>query len=323
MIAKDLKIIFMGTPEIAAYALKTLIEADYNVVAVVTTPDKPAGRGRKLHQSAVKKYAVEQNLKLLQPEKLKNEEFVAEMRALEADLQIVLAFRMLPEVIWKMPKLGTFNLHTSLLPQYRGAAPINWAVINGEKTTGVTTFFIDKEIDTGNIILQKEIEISNTDSAGDLHDKMQEIGAELIKNTIEIVAKGNLETKSQESFVEKIGELKPAPKIFKQDCKIDWSKDVKTIYNFIRGLSPYPGAWTVMTNSETGKEMTVKIFETEIINKEHTEELKTIITDKHNIYIALNNAFLKIKVLQLEGKKRLESSQLLNGYSFEKLRIKN
>ncbi len=317
MKAKDLRIIFMGTPDIAAYALKALVEADYNIIAVVTTPDKPAGRGRKLHQSAVKKYAVEHGLKLLQPDRLKNEEFVAEMQALNADLQIVIAFRMLPEVIWKMPKLGTFNLHASLLPQYRGAAPINWAIINGEKTTGVTTFMIDKEIDTGNILLQKEISILETDTAGDLHDKIQTEGAELIKKTVEIIASGNFKAKSQESFVKEMGELKAAPKIFKTDCKIDWSKEVKTIYNFIRGLSTYPGAWTVMKNTKTGKETTVKIFETEIIRKEHSETLNTIITDKHNIFVALKDAFLKINILQLEGKKRLNANQLLNGYSFE------
>ncbi len=315
MTGKDLRIVFMGTPEFAAHALKILVENDYNIVGVVTVADKPAGRGRKLHQSAVKQYAVKQNLRLLQPDKLKNNAFLEELRSLNADLQIVVAFRMLPEIVWQMPKLGTFNLHASLLPQYRGAAPINWAIINGEKTSGVTTFFIDKEIDTGNIILQKEVEIFKTDTAGDLHDKLMYTGADLIKNTVEIIASGKLEAKSQDLFIENSTKLKAAPKIFKNDCKIDWTKDIDTIYDFIRGLSPYPGAWTVIKNNETGKELNVKIFETEIIQKEHNETVQNIIVDKHNIYIAFNNSLLKINVLQMEGKKRLNARDLLNGYS--------
>ncbi len=312
----------MGTPEFAAYSLKILVENGYNIVAVITSADKPAGRGRKLHQSAVKKYAVKQNLKLLQPEKLKNKDFLNEVKALNADLQIVVAFRMLPEVLWKMPKSGTFNLHASLLPQYRGAAPINWAIINGEKTSGVTTFFIDDKIDTGNIILQKEVEISDKDTAGDLHDKLMETGASLIQNTVELIASGKSSAKSQDLFIKDETELKAAPKIFKNDCKIDWTQSIDKIYNFIRGLSPYPGAWTVIKNSETGKELSMKIFETEIVKQKHNENLRSIITDKQNIFVALENSFLKIKILQLEGKKRLHSKDLLNGYSFDNQYIK-
>ncbi len=317
MTGKDLKIVFMGTPEFAAFSLKALVENNYNVVAAVTVADKPAGRGRKLQQSAVKKYAVEQNIKLLQPVKLRDEKFVSELAKLDADLFIVVAFRMLPEIIWRMPKMGTFNLHASLLPQYRGAAPINWAVINGETNTGVTTFFIDKEIDTGNIILQKEIQISNTETAGDLHDKMMPVGAALIQETVELIAQNKFKTKSQDLLIEKAQNIKAAPKIFKEDCRINWNDDAHKIYNFIRGLSPYPGAWTKLKNQETGKELSLKIFETELIKEQHKEKYLSIHTDKRNIKIALKDSFLDIKVLQLEGKRRLNANQLLNGYSFD------
>lgn len=313
----------MGTPEFALFSLKALVESNHNIVAVVTAPDKPAGRGRKVQQSAVKKYATEKGLKLLQPEKLKNEAFVNEMKALNADLQIVVAFRMLPEVIWKMPKLGTFNLHASLLPQYRGAAPINWAIINGEKSSGVSTFFIDTEIDTGHIILQKEIKISDSDTAGSLHDRMMPIGAELIIETINIIASGKYKAKPQANFLNNDKTLKPAPKIFKNDCKIDWQQNAENIYNFIRGLSPYPGAWTKIKNNNTNKELTVKIFETKLIFEKHNNKLLSIITNKHSLYIALKDAYLSIELLQLEGKKRLQINDLLNGYSFDNHAISN
>ncbi len=317
MQAKDLKIIFMGTPEFAAFALQSLIENGYNVVAAVTVPDKPAGRGRKLQQSAVKKYALDKNIELLQPEKLKDNSFIDKLATFNADLYIVVAFRMLPKIVWAMPKLGTFNLHASLLPQYRGAAPINWAVINGEKTSGVSTFFIDKEIDTGNIILQQEIEITQTDTAGSLHDKIMHVGAKLINDTIDTIAEGGYELKSQSSLISNNEELKPAPKIFKNDCLIDWTEGEEKIYNFIRGLSPYPGAWTKIKDEEKGKELSLKIFETELITKQHNHNFLDIITDKNNIFIALKNSMLSIKVLQLEGKKRLKANELLNGYSFD------
>ena len=260
MSGKGLRIVFMGTPGFAVATLKAIVEAEYNIVGVITAPDKPAGRGRKIQESEVKKYALDKGLKILQPEKLKNPEFIAELESLKPDLQIVVAFRMLPEIVWQIPKIGTFNLHGSLLPQYRGAAPINWAVINGEKATGLTTFLIDKEIDTGRILLQKEVEILNIDSAGSLHDKMMIIGAELVKETVELIATGDFNAKPQEAFFANAEELKHAPKIFKEDCKIDWSRDASQIYNFIRGLSPFPGAWTSLKNLKTGKKINLKVF---------------------------------------------------------------
>ena len=317
MKGKELKIVFMGTPGFAVETLKALVEAEYNIIGVVTAPDKPAGRGRKIQESEVKKYAVENGLKVLQPEKLKSPEFAQELKALNPDLQIVVAFRMLPEVVWQMPKFGTFNLHASRLPQYRGAAPINWAIINGEKTTGLTTFLIDKEIDTGKILLQKEIEITENDSAGSLHDKMMLEGAELVKTTVDLLASGKFEAKPQEEYFKNIKELKPAPKIFKEDCKIDWTHKADKIYNFIRGLSPFPGAWTTLKNSETGKKLVLKIFETELIHESHNEAIGVLKTDKNNVFIAIDGGYLSLKVLQLEGKKRLKAEELLRGYSFD------
>jgi methionyl-tRNA formyltransferase len=317
MEGKDIRIVFMGTPGFAVETLKALVEAEYNVVGVITATDKPAGRGRKIQESEVKKYAVEKGLKVLQPEKLKAPDFIEELKSLKADLQIVVAFRMLPEIVWQMPRIGTFNLHASLLPQYRGAAPINWAVINGETSSGVTTFLIDKEIDTGKILLQKEIEISTTDSAGNLHDKMMVVGAELVKETVELLASGEYKAKPQENLVEKTEELKPAPKIFKEDCKIDWTKDGLQIYNFIRGLSPFPSAWTYLVNKETGKKLNLKVFETEFKAETHNNPPGSLKTDKNNIFVAVKGGFLSLKVLQVEGKKRLKAEDLLRGYSFD------
>lgn len=317
MNGKEIRIVFMGTPGFAVETLKALVKAEYNVVGVITAPDKPAGRGQKLHESDVKKYAIEKGLKVLQPEKLKDPDFIKELQSLKADLQIVVAFRMLPEIVWQMPKLGTFNLHASLLPQYRGAAPINWAVINGETTTGVTTFLIDKEIDTGRILLQKEIDILETDSAGSLHDKMMVVGAELVKDTVDLLASGEFKAKPQESLIGKVNELKAAPKIFKEDCKIDWNQDGEQIYNLIRGLSPFPGAWTSLVNQETGKKLNLKVFETDFEAKSHQETSGALKTDKNNIFIAVKDGFLSLKVLQLEGKKRLKAEELLRGYSFD------
>ena len=317
MNGKDLRIVFMGTPGFAAETLKGLVEANYNVVGIVTAADKPAGRGRKINESEVKKYAKEQGLKILQPEKLKNPEFVDELQTLKADLQIVVAFRMLPEIVWQMPTLGTFNLHASLLPQYRGAAPINWAVINGEKMTGLTTFLIDKEIDTGRILQRKEITILNNDSAGDLHDRMMVAGAELVKDTVELLASGDYKAISQESLFQNITELKPAPKIFKDDCRINWNQEGEKIYNFIRGLSPFPGAWTKLVNTETGEKLNLKVFQTEWSPEIHNKPAGSLKTDKNSIFIAVKDGYISMKVLQLEGKKRLKADELLRGYSFD------
>jgi len=242
----DVNIVFMGTPDFAVGVLKTLIEHKYNVVGVITAPDRPSGRGRKLNQSAVKKYALEQNLPILQPTNLKNESFLAELKQFNANLQIVVAFRMLPKVVWQMPELGTFNLHASLLPNYRGAAPINWAIINGEKTTGVTTFYIDDKIDTGAIILKEKILVDENDTAGTLHDKLMKLGSNIVVKTVKTIEKGNVETTQQSLLKEQI---KHAPKIFKETCQIDWNKSIDAIYNMIRGLNPYPGAWTVFDNN--------------------------------------------------------------------------
>ncbi|NJO92029.1 MAG: methionyl-tRNA formyltransferase [Chloroflexia bacterium] len=321
MSGKELRIVFMGTPGFAVETLKALVEAEYNIVGVITAPDKPAGRGQKIQESDVKKYAVEKGLKILQPEKLKTPEFIEELQELKSDLQIVVAFRMLPEVVWQMPKLGTFNLHASLLPQYRGAAPINWAVINGETTTGVTTFLIDKEIDTGKILLQKEIDILETDSAGSLHDRMMVVGAELVKETVDLLATGDFNAKPQEALFETSKELKPAQKIFKDDCRIDWTGEIKQIYNFIRGLSPFPGAWTNLVNQETGKKFNLKVFETEYEVKTHHETIGSLKTDKNSIFVAVKGGFLSLKVLQLEGKKRLKAEELLRGYSFDNQKL--
>jgi len=304
------RIVFMGTPDFAVASLKELVEKGYNIVGVITVPDKPAGRGRKLNSSAVKKYAESVGLNLLQPEKLRDESFLKELKELNTDLQIVVAFRMLPKVVWDMPKLGTFNLHASLLPQYRGAAPINWAVINGETKTGVTTFLLNDKIDEGNILLQQEIDIDIKDDAGIVHDKLMEIGTGLIIETVEGLSKGSLTPKEQNDS----GQLNPAPKIFKNDCKIDWNKDLMSIYNHIRGLSPFPGAWSKLSNGDTETEF--KILKTNFESEVHSYEVGTIITDKKNIKIAVNNGFIDVLELQISGKRRMKSADLLNGYKF-------
>lgn len=303
----------MGTPDFAVASLQSLVEAGFEVVAAITAPDKPVGRGQKISESPVKKYAVSRGIPVLQPEKLKNKAFLEELATYKADLQVVVAFRMLPEAVWAMPKMGTINLHGSLLPQYRGAAPINWAVINGETMTGVTTFFIEKEIDTGNIIFSENIEINGTDTAGDLHDRMMWIGGDLMVKTVKAIASGVYPSVKQDFSKE----LKPAPKIFKETCKIDWQKDAKTIYDFVRGLSPYPAAWTNLD----GK--VLKIFETEIV-KEDLPELDNLVfqdftlkTDhKKYLLIQTSDSFLAIKSLQLEGKKRMSTEEFLRGYRF-------
>lgn len=304
----------MGTPDFAVESLKILVENNYNVVAVVTMPDKPAGRGHKLQFSAVKKYALEHNLPLLQPQNLKNEDFLDELRAFEADLQIVVAFRMLPEQVWNMPPLGTFNLHASLLPQYRGAAPINWAIINGEKETGVTSFKLTHEIDTGKIILQEKIPISESDNAGTLHDKLMLTGAELLKKTVDLLQIGELTMKDQSSLIEDEINLKPAPKIFKETCKIDTALSLDEVYNFIRGLSPYPAAWTEVQFPQQTETLVLKIYESEKEFVKHNEKAGTFLIDNgKSMKIALKDGFLVLKSVQMPGKKRMPVEDLLRG----------
>ncbi len=305
------RIVFMGTPDFAVASLKALVEKDYNIVGVITAPDKPAGRGRKINTSAVKKYAESVDLNLLQPEKLRDEEFLEELKSLNADLQIVVAFRMLPKIVWDMPKLGTFNLHASLLPQYRGAAPINWAVINGETKTGVTTFLLNDKIDEGNILLQKGIEIEIKDDVGVVHDKLMNVGTSLIIETVDGLNSNTLNPTQQ---VE-LNILKPAPKIFKEDCRIDWNKDITSIYNHIRGLSPFPGSWSKLTNGDVETE--AKILKSNFVLEDHNLDIGTIVSDKKNIRIAVNKGFIDVLELQISGKKRMKNADLLNGYKFD------
>lgn len=311
---KDLRIVYMGTPEFAVESLKRLVEGGYNIVGVITMPDKPMGRhGSVLQPSPVKQYAVSQGLKVLQPEKLKNEEFVAELRSLNADLQIVVAFRMLPEVVWNMPRLGTFNLHASLLPQYRGAAPINWAVINGDTETGITTFFLKHEIDTGEIIDQVRVPIADTDNVEVVYERLMHLGGDLVLKTVDAILDGSVKTIPQEELAQ-VGELRPAPKIFKETCRIDWTIGVKRIYDFVRGLSPYPAAWTELYQEGTDPVM-LKIFETEKLFCEHSLAPGTIVTDcKTYFKIASSDGYVNVLSLQLAGKKRMEINDFLRGY---------
>jgi methionyl-tRNA formyltransferase len=308
---QNLRIVYMGTPEFAVAGLDMLVANGYHVVGVITMPDKPAGRGYKLQYSPVKQYALEHDLPLLQPEKLKDQEFLEKLETWKADLQIVVAFRMLPEIVWAMPPLGTFNLHASLLPQYRGAAPINWAVINGEKESGVTTFFLTHEIDTGNIIMQKKIEIGDDETAGGLHDKLMLLGADLIKETVDAVINRHIDTIQQPMS----GDLKNAPKIFKDTCRIDWSADVASVYNFIRGLAPYPAAWT---SSVSDKEnLTVKVFESEKEYSFHNLAYGSVVTDaKRWLKVAVKDGYIWIKSLQMAGKKRMPIEDFLRGFRF-------
>lgn len=303
----------MGTPDFAVESLRCLVEGGYQVVGVITMPDKPAGRGHKIQFSPVKEYALAQRLRLLQPEKLKDESFLEELRALNADLQIVVAFRMLPEVVWKMPRLGTFNLHASLLPQYRGAAPINWAVINGDTETGITTFFLKQEIDTGEIIQQQRVPISDTDNVGVIHDKLMTLGGKLVVETVEAILNGTIHPIPQEEMVPQT-DLKPAPKIFKETCRIDWNRPTKRVYDFVRGLSPYPAAWTELVDPD-GKVESLKIFESEKILTEPNAAPGSIQTDgKSFCRIATADGYLNILSLQLPGKKRLTIDELLRGF---------
>lgn len=314
MTGKEARIVFMGTPDFAVASLKALYDGGYNIVGVITAPDKPAGRGKKLNQSAIKKYAVENNLNILQPEKLKNPEFVAELAALKADLQVVVAFRMLPEVVWNMPPLGTFNLHGSLLPNYRGAAPLNWAIINGETQTGVTTFLLDQKIDTGKILFKKEIDICENDTVGTIHDSLMPIGAKLVVETVDALASGNYKAVAQTELMDE-EKIKHAPKIFKEDCKIDWSKDTKSVRNLIRGLSPYPAAWTTLKHNQSGNEITCKILFAIAIDENADDLPGTIKTDsKTFVKVACQNGWLQITDLQLAGKKRMKVDDLLRGF---------
>lgn len=303
-----MKIVFMGTPEFAAICLEEILNSKHEVVGVITVPDKPAGRGQKLSQSAVAKLAIEKNLKLLQPEKLKNPEFLEELNSLDADAFVVVAFRMLPKEVWQIPAKGTFNLHASLLPQYRGAAPINWAIINGETETGVTTFLIDEKIDTGNILLKEKVQILLDDNAGTLHDKLAESGKKLIIETLNGLEKNAIQPKPQENP----GELKPAPKIFKEDCKIDWSEPIEKIHNKIRGLSPYPAAWTNFIQYDESK--SVKIYKGYFEhNRENSIESGQITFEKNQIKILLSDGIYYVEELQPEGKKRMTDKDFING----------
>lgn len=307
-----MRVVFMGTPGFAVASLNEIHKnSNHEVVGVVTVPDKPAGRGQKLNISDVKKYALDNDLKLLQPVKLKDEQFLSDLKSLNADVFVVVAFRMLPKAVWSMPTKGTFNLHGSLLPQYRGAAPINWAVMNGETKTGVTTFLIDEEIDTGNILIADEVTIGENDNVGVIHDQLMEIGARLVVTTLDGLANDELKPHPQDELIE----LKHAPKIFKEDCKIDWNQSIDTIHNKIRGLSPYPCAWTTYGNDESFK--TLKIYGGIKTEFEKTGELFELVRTKNNLYVHLNDGMYEILELQPEGKRKMSAKDFINGHQNE------
>lgn len=304
---EPLRIVFMGTPEFAVGILDTLYQHNYNIVGVITASDKPAGRGQKIKYSAVKDYALEKGLNLLQPTNLKDPQFLDELKSLDANLQIVVAFRMLPEAVWKMPKLGTFNLHASLLPEYRGAAPINWAVINGEEVTGVTTFFIDDKIDTGTMILKEQTTIGAEETAGELHDRLMALGQDTVLKTVKLIENGKAETTIQPTE----GEIKTAYKLNKDNCKIDWTKTGREVHNLIRGLSPYPAAWCFM--KDKGQEWNVKIYESAFEEDNHNLAPGSVITGKKEIKVAVKDGYINLKSLQFPGKKKMTAAELLNG----------
>lgn len=309
---KSLRLVFMGTPHFAVASLKALVQAGCNIVGVITAPDKPAGRGMRLQQSPVKEYATEKGLTVLQPLKLKDPQFLEQLQSLKPDLQLVVAFRMLPEVVWNLPPLGTINLHASLLPQYRGAAPINWAVINGEKETGLTTFKLQQQIDIGNILLQQTLKIGDTETAGELHDRMMETGAQLLVKTVQAIAEKTLTEKPQSVLIFPDKKLLDAPKIHTETCRIDWEKNVTEIYNLIRGLSPYPAAFTLLQNK------TIKIFKAEKEQCVSTSLPGSWETDKKTfLKFAASNGFIHLKDLQLEGKKRMPVEEFLRGFRFD------
>lgn len=306
---KNLRIIFMGTPDFAVASLNALVEANYNVIAVITAADKPSGRGRKINQSAVKKYAISKGIEILQPTNLKNPEFLNKLESLQADLQVVVAFRMLPKQVWNMPKMGTFNLHASLLPDYRGAAPINWAIINGEVRTGVTTFFINEDIDKGAIIKQESIDISKQMTAGELHDSLMELGSKAVVDTVYMIEKGLVVPVDQPE-----GNYNPAPKLNKNNCRILWDQPLKKIYDQVRGLNPYPGAWTMLNNN--GEETELKIYRGNMILEKHEFEPGSLHVSKKQLRVATENGFFDITDLKMAGKKRMDTKSLLNGYTF-------
>jgi methionyl-tRNA formyltransferase len=309
---KDLRIVYMGTPEFAVAPLEILLNNGCNIVAVVTAPDKPSGRGLHINESAVKKFAKEKGLKILQPEKLKSPEFIEELKLLKPDLQIVVAFRMLPEIVWSMPPLGTFNLHASLLPQYRGAAPINWAIINGENKTGVTTFFIQQDIDTGNIIFQEEVSIAEDEDVGSLYNRLMNIGADLVLKTVKAIAAGTAPSIPQASI--EIEDLKAAPKIYKETCHINWNETANKIHNLIRGLSPHPGAFFYLDKGNN-ENLLIKVYKSkpEIIS--HSLAIGTLISDNKKVLkVACINGFVHILEIQASGKKRMNSEEFLRGF---------
>ena len=308
---RELRIIFMGTPDFAVATLSQLVEADYAIVGVITAPDRPAGRGKKLQQSAVKKYAIEKSLTVLQPTNLKNKNFLSTLKELEANLQIVVAFRMLPKIVWNMPKYGTFNLHASLLPNYRGAAPINWAIINGEVETGASTFFIDDKIDTGEIILQEKIAIGTDETAGELHDKLMLMGAQLVIKTVQQIKNGIVSSSKQENTKE----LKLAYKIHKETCEIDWNKSIAAIYNHIRGLSPYPSSWTTLKNGN--ENIFLKIYSVSKEIGKHNHKNGKVIFDKKEMKVAVNGGFINLLEIQLSGKRKMKTSDVLNGITLD------
>ena len=313
---EDLKIVFFGTPEFAVESLRTLVEGGYNIVGVVTMPDKPAGRGHHMYESDVKRYAVSQGLKVLQPVKLKDEEFVNELRGLGADLQIVIAFRMLPEVVWAMPRLGTFNLHASLLPKYRGAAPINWAVMNGDSETGITTFFLKHEIDTGDVIEQRRVEIGRHDNVGDIHDRLMVMGAEMVRDTVDKILSGTVKPIPQADMLSAGEEPTPAPKIFKETCRIDWNRTAEQVYNHVRGLSPYPAAWTQLVSTD-GTKHDVKIFATsEPVAKPNATPGRITATPKQMLIDCADGA-IEILSVQLAGKIRMDAEAFMRGFPLD------
>lgn len=304
---KDLKIVFLGTPDFAVESLDRLVKDGYNVAAVITMPDKPAGRGHKMFESPVKLYAVEHGIKTLQPANLKDEAFIEELRQFNADLFIVIAFRMLPKAVWQMPRLGTFNLHASLLPRYRGAAPINWAIINGDKRTGVTTFFLKHEIDTGDILRQESVDILPEDNVGTLHDKLMRLGADLTIDTVEHIIAGDLKPLPQEKLIGDV-EPAPAPKIFKDTCRIDWSAPAERVHNLVRGLSPYPAAWTVLLGTQ------MKVFETKVAHLQSGLAPAEAKIDKNRLFVGCGDgASIEILSLQPQGKKRMAAADYING----------
>jgi methionyl-tRNA formyltransferase len=306
---EDLRIVFMGTPEFAVPILDKLIQRKYSIVGVITAPDRPSGRGQKINESAVKVFSKSNGLTVLQPTNLKDDSFLSTLKALNANLQIVVAFRMLPKVVWQMPSLGTFNLHASLLPDYRGAAPINWAIINGEKETGVTTFFIDEKIDTGAVILQSKVEISPTENAGELHDKLMQLGANLVLKTVQ-----SIETGAVKTFVQPLKETKTAYKLNKDNCKVNWNTTMHSIYNQVRGLHPYPAAWGLLSNGD--ELLNIKLYEVRKHSEAHKFEIGKLISSRKAIKIAVKDGYIELVNFKFPGKRQMDAVSFLNGFTF-------